>query len=122
MAYWKDLNPLDIDNSYTEYVISEMKYVDSDILSLEFNYITTRRLHFACDHFVMANANGEIAVLVKPVQNKIMAYLQDFYPLDIDDSYTEYIISELKYDHNDFFLLDVDLNSEIPPSMLLCHL
>ena len=47
MAYWKDLNPLDIDNSYTEYVISEMKYVDSDILSLEFDYITTRRLRFA---------------------------------------------------------------------------
>ena len=44
----------------------------------------------------------------------MMAYLQDFYPLDIYDSYTEYIISELKYDHNDFFLLDVDLNSEIP--------
>ena len=120
MAYWKDLNPLDIDNSYTEYVISEMKYVDSDILSLEFDYITTRsrRLRFAFDHFVMPIAkslrHGEIAVLVKPVQNKMMAYLQDFYPLDIDDSYTEYIISELKYDHNDFFLLDVDLNSEIP--------
>ena len=32
MAYWKDFNPLDIDDSYTEYVISEMKYVDSDIL------------------------------------------------------------------------------------------
>ena len=61
MAYWKDLNPLDIDNSYTEYVISEMKYVDSDILSLEFDYITTRRLRFAFDHFIMANANGEIA-------------------------------------------------------------
>ena len=44
----------------------------------------------------------------------MMAYLQDFYRLDIDDSYTEYIISELKYDHNDFFVLDVDLNSEIP--------
>ena len=93
MAYWKDLNSLDIDNSYTEYVISEMKYVDSDILSLEFDYITKRRLRFACDHFVIAMAkslrHGEIAVLVKPVQNKMMAYLQDFYPLDIDDSYTE---------------------------------
>ena len=44
----------------------------------------------------------------------MMAYLQDFYPLVIDDSYTEYIISELKYDNNDFFLLDVDWNSEIP--------
>ena len=86
-----------------------MKYVDSDILSLEFDYITTRRLRFAFDHFVMpmpmakSLRHGEIAVLVKPVQNKMMAYLQDFYPLDIDDSYTEYIISELKYDHNDFF-------------------
>ena len=58
--------------------------------------------------------HGKIAVLVKPVQNKMMAYLQDFYPLDMDDSYTEYIISELKYDHNDLFLLDVDWNSEIP--------
>ena len=78
MAYWKDLNPLDIDNSYTEYVISEMKYVDSDILSLEFDYITTRRLRFAFGHFVMPMAkslrHGEIAVLVKPVQNKMMAY------------------------------------------------
>ena len=106
-----------------------MKYVDSDILSLEFDYITTRRLRFAFDHFVMPMTkslrHGEIAALVKPVQNKMMAYLQDFYPLDIDDSYTEYIISELKYDHNDFFWLDVDLSREIPnvyAKYVLCHL
>ena len=46
---------------------------------------------------------GENTVLVKPVQSKIMAYLQDFYPLDIDNSYTEYVISGLKYDDNDFY-------------------
>ena len=37
-----------------------------------------------------------------------MAYLKDFYPLDIDDSYLEYVISELKYDDNDILLLDVE--------------
>ena len=37
-----------------------------------------------------------------------MGYLQDFYPLDIDDSYIEYVISELKYDDGDILLLDVD--------------
>ena len=37
-----------------------------------------------------------------------MAYLQDFYPLDIDDSYIEYVISELKYDENNILLLDVN--------------
>ena len=36
-----------------------------------------------------------------------MGYLQDFYPLDIDDSYIEYVISELKYDDRDILLLDV---------------
>ena len=56
MAYWKDFKSLDIDNSYTEYVISEIKHVDSDILLLEFDYITTRRLRFAFDHFVMAKS------------------------------------------------------------------
>ena len=125
MAYWKDFNPLDIDNSYTEYVISEMKYVDSDILLLEFDYITTRRLRFAFDHFVMPMAKSLRTCLVKPVQNKMMAYLQDFYPLDIDDSYTEYIISELKYDHNDFFFAGCGFkqrNFECLPSTVLCHL
>ena len=38
-------------------------------------------------------------MLFKAVQSKIMAYLQDFYPLDIDDSCTKYVISELKYDY-----------------------
>ena len=37
-----------------------------------------------------------------------MRYLQDFYPLDIDDSYIEYVISELKYDDNDILFLDVE--------------
>ena len=36
-----------------------------------------------------------------------MGYLHDFYPLDIDDSYTEYVISALKYDDNDILFLDV---------------
>ena len=34
-----------------------------------------------------------------------MAYLKDFYPLDIDDSCLEYVISELKYDDNDIFIV-----------------
>ena len=55
MAYWKDFNLLDIDDSYTEYVITEMIYDDSDILSLDPDYITTRRLRFAFDHFAIAN-------------------------------------------------------------------
>ena len=45
---------------------------------------------------------------MKAFQIKIMTYLQDFYPLDIDESYIEYVISELKYDANDILLLDVD--------------
>ena len=44
----------------------------------------------------------------KPLKIKIMVYLQDFYHLDIDDSYIENVISELKYDDNDILLLDVD--------------
>ena len=36
-----------------------------------------------------------------------MGYLQDFYPLDIDYSYIEYVISALKYDDNDILFLDV---------------
>ena len=32
----------------------------------------------------------------------------DFYPLHIDDSYIEYVISELKYDDNDILFLDVE--------------
>ena len=49
----------------------------------------------------------EIAQLWKRFKIKIMAYLKDFYPLDID-SYLEYVISELKYDAIDILLLDVD--------------
>ena len=47
-----------------------------------------------------------------------MGYLQDFYPLDIDDSYIEYVISELKYDYNNILLLDVDeiVNTATAPS------
>ena len=37
-----------------------------------------------------------------------MAYLKDFYPFDIDDSYLEYVISEVRYDDNDILLLDVE--------------
>ena len=37
-----------------------------------------------------------------------MEYLQDFYPLDIDYSYIEYVISALKYDDNDILFLDVE--------------
>ena len=33
---------------------------------------------------------------------------EEFYPLDIDDSYLEYVISELKYVAIDILLLDVD--------------
>ena len=36
-----------------------------------------------------------------------MAYLQDFYALDIDYSYIEHVISALKYDDNDILFLDV---------------
>ena len=49
-----------------------------------------------------------IAQLGKRFKIKIMPYLEDFYPLDIDDSYLEYVISELKYDAIDILLLDVD--------------
>ena len=50
----------------------------------------------------------EIAQLWKRFKIKIIAYLKYFYPLDIGDSYLEYIISELKYDNNDILLLDVE--------------
>ena len=59
-----------MDNSYTEYVISEMKYVDSDILSLEFDYITTRRLRFACDHFVMPMAKSLVMAKLPYLSNQ----------------------------------------------------
>ena len=83
MAYWKDLNPLDVDNSYTEYVISEMKYVEwYFIIGVRlYNYTKTR---IAFDHFVMAKS-PYLSNQFKTT-TKMMAYLQDFYPLDIDDS------------------------------------
>ena len=37
-----------------------------------------------------------------------MAYLKDFYPLDIDDSYTECVMSKMKYDDSDILLLGVN--------------
>ena len=49
-----------------------------------------------------------MAAVFKAIRSKMLAYLQDFYPSDIDDSYTEYVISELKYDDNDILLLDAD--------------
>ena len=59
----------------------------------------------------------------------MMAYLQDFYPLDIDDSYAEYVISELKYDDSDILLLDDDSIAKFQTSyehgalsISLCHL
>ena len=58
-----------------------------------------------------------------------MEYLQDFYPLDIDDSYAEYVISELKYDDSDILLSDDDSIAIFQISyehgalpILLCHL
>ena len=49
-----------------------------------------------------------LAAVFKAVQSKIMVYLKDFYPLNIDDSYAEYVISEVKCDDSDILLLDAD--------------
>ena len=46
-----------------------------------------------------------LALFFKAVESKIMVYLEDFYPLDIDDSYLEYVISELTCDDNGILLL-----------------
>ena len=51
--------------------------------------------------------------MMKALQIKIMAYLQDFYLLDIDHSYKEYVIFELKYDHSDDFFFLTLLYREI---------
>ena len=96
---------MDIDDSYLEYVISELKY-DDNILLLDVEKLvnTAQRFHYFW-------SNGEMTESVqlwKRFKIKIMAYLEDFYPLDIDDSYLEYVISELKYDAIDILLLDVD--------------
>ena len=104
MAYLKDFYPLDIDDSYLEYVISELKYDDNDILLLDVEKLvnTAQRFHLTLVKMV------KWQLLWKRFKIKIMAYLKDFYPLDIDDSYLEYVISELKYDAIDILLLDVD--------------
>ena len=41
-----------------------------------------------------------------------MAYLQDCYLLDIDHSYKEYVIFELKYDHSDDFFIEHDYTAK----------
>ena len=107
MAYLKDFYPLDIDDSYLEYVISELKYDDNDILLLDVEKLvnTAQRFHWL---LVKMAEMTESAQLWKRFKIKIMVYLKDFYPLDIDDSYLEYVISELKYDDIDILLLDVD--------------
>ena len=48
-----------------------------------------------------------LALFFNAVESKIMVYLEDFYPLDIDDSYLEYVISELTCDDNGILLLGV---------------
>ena len=58
----------------------------------------------------------------KPFKIKIKAYLQYFYPLDIDDSYIEYVISEMKYDDSDISLLDGDSIAKFRTRTALCHL
>ena len=65
---------------------------------------------------------SEIAQLWKSCKIKIMVYLKDFYPLDIDDSYLEYVISELNYDDNDILLLDADSIAKFRTRVALCHL
>ena len=103
MAYLQDFYPLDIDDSYIEYVISELKYDDNDILLLDVDKIVNTAKRFRLTVRKMAEIT-RMAQWWKPFKIKIMAYLQDFYPLDIDDSYIEYVISELKYDDNDFII------------------
>ena len=104
MGYLQDFYPLDIDDSYIEYVISELKYDDNDILFLDVEKLVdiAQRFHLTV---VKWRKWPEVTQLWKRFKIKIMAYLKDFYPLDIDDSYLEYVISELKYDDNDILLL-----------------
>ena len=59
----------------------------------------------------MAEITG-MAQWWKRFKIKIITYLQGFNHLDIDDSYIEYVICELKYDNNDILLLDVDKIAE----------
>ena len=69
----------------------------------------------------MAKIAG-IGVVLKALQIKLMAHMQDFYPLDINDSYIDYIISELKYDDYDILLLDGDSIAKFGTRTRLCHL
>ena len=55
----------------------------------------------------ISNMAKLLALYFNAVESKIMAYLEDFYPLDIDDSYLEYVISELTCDDNGILLLGV---------------
>ena len=103
MGYLQDFYPLDFDSSYIEYVISALKYDDNDILFLDVHKLVDIAQRFHLPVVKMA----EVTQLWKRFKIKIMAYLKDFYPLDIDDSYLEYVISELKYDDNDILFLDV---------------
>ena len=120
MAYLQDFYPLDIDDSYTEYVISELWQMWYFIIGRRLNSQKSTMLPLWQVHN-MAKITGMAAVF-KAFQIKIMAYLQDFYPLDIDDSYIEYAISELKYDDSDILLLDIDSIAKFQTRMALCHL
>ena len=51
-----------------------------------------------------------------------MVYLKDFYPLDIDDSYTEYAISKMMYNNSDILLLDAESIAKVQMRTTLCHL
>ena len=51
-----------------------------------------------------------------------MAYLKDFYPLDIEDSYTENVISAMKYNDSDILLLDADSIAKVQRRTTLCCL
>ena len=82
-----------------------MKYEHSDILLLKPDSITKWKGRFA---LTISQDIVKWLPYWKHFKIKIMRYLQDFYPLHIDDSYIEYVISELKYDDNDILLLDVD--------------
>ena len=104
MGYLQDFYPLEIDDSYIEYVISALKYDDNDILFLDVHKLVDIAKHFHLPVVKMA----EVTQLWKRFKIKTMPYLKDFYPLDIDDSYLEYVISELKYDDNDILLLNVE--------------
>ena len=117
MGYLQDFYPLDIDYSDIEYVISALKYDDNDILFLDVHKLVDIAQRFRLTVVKMT----EVTQLWKHFKIKIMAYLKDFYPLDIDDSYLEYVISELKYDDNDILLLDVEklVNISTTLSLLL---